>query len=594
MRDDRPRTWLPSMERISTLVTLALLTSLAGFAGCSEDSTKPGQPASGAPQENFEAQLDPSASSFVLTRVPGTQPGQAPAEVELVGSNLVSDPATEMISLDVGIRNVSRAVLSTPAQVWLSDFLPAGIEVLNADYLDPPIRETKAAAQAGPTRFGFDYSSLVGPDRQLSPGETSQHKTWQFHVPGLASFSFVAVATLGGEPDGPVIAGLAFTDVDGDGVRDPDDPPASGWITLRRPDGSIAATGTMDRGMYRVPVHDVGLHTMAFAPPELDCLCEVVVTTPNPLQVLLLPDENGQPLSYLHADFGMRITRIEEFLPAVLTDRPPDAIRQDPYRLADIDPAGDILTLRVGFSGCTPFHDFPLFMSGGFMESDPVQARLVLGHNDRGELCDAAFERTLRFDLSPVREAFERAYGRPGPVLLQLTDLQGNHHDFIYRWGPPPGGNLLPNGGFERDGQPTLGGWEVINPALTSVAPGGAPEGGSWALRLQADWAPTTGLVHAPIMGVVPGQAMRLSAWMRAEGSAGGGAIYLTSGAWTSLPVVSEAPIWTPVEMTLVPQIAPGDTLWVVLSSLHTEIVPRVGLFDRVALEWLHPPPQRR
>jgi hypothetical protein len=175
-------------------------------------------------------------------------------------------------------------------------------------------------------------------------------------------------------------------------------------------------------------------------------------------------------------------------------------------------------------------------------------------------------------------------------VLLQFTDLQGSHHDFLYRWGLPPAGNLLPNGSFERDGQPTIESWEMINPALTSVVPGGAPEGGSWALRLQADWAPTTGLVRAPVTGVIRGQALRLSAWMRADGDTGGGVMYLTSGSWTSDFIVSEAPVWMPVELITVPPIAPGDTLWVVLSSLPTEILPRVGLFDRVALEELPPP----
>jgi hypothetical protein len=353
----------------------------------------------------------------------------------------------------------------------------------------------------------------------------------------------------------------------------------------------VAATGSVEDGTYSFSVQDVGLHTLTLQPPGLGCpSCEVVVTTPNPLRVVLLPDENGRPLSYRQADFGVRIIQLGEPLPVVLTDRPPDEIRQDPYRLSDVVLNGDILTLRVGFSGCGPAHDFPLFMSGGFMESYPVQARLVLGHDDHGEQCDAAFERTLSYDLGPVRAAYEQAYGQPGLVVLQLADLEGNQHSLRYRWGQPAGGNLLQNGSFERDGQPTLEGWEVLNPALTALVPGDAPEGGSWALQLAADWAPTTALVRAPVVGVLPGQALRLSAWVRAEGDAGGGAIYLTSGSWTSETVVIEASEWTSAELIVDPRISPGDTLWVVLSSLHTEIVPRRGVFDRVVLEILPPP----
>ena len=51
---------------------------------------------------------------------------------------------------------------------------------------------------------------------------------------------------------------------------------------------------------------------------------------------------------------------------------------------------------------------------------------------------------------------------------------------------------------------------------------------------------------------------------------------------------------WTPVELIAAPRISPGDTLWVVLSSLHTEIALRSGLFDRVVLEVLPDPLARR
>lgn len=331
---ERPRACLIAGGRIPALVAIAALTALAAAGGCSEKTSRPHPSNRCAPQAAFDARLDPVAASFVLVRVPGTQPGRTSADVELVGSNLGSDPATGTVSLDVGIRNVSRFALPAPAQVWLDAFVPAGIEVSNADFTDP-------------SRQGFDYSSLGGADGVLSPGETSQTKSWQFRVPGLVSFTFAAVAT-----------------------------------------------------------------------------------------------------------FGVRIIPLEDPRSVVLTDRPPDEIRQDPYRLAAVDLAGDIITLRVGFSGCTPGQDFPLFLSGGFMESNPVQARLVLGHDDHGELCDAAFERTLRFDLTPVREAYERAYGRPGPVRLILTDLEGNRHELFYRPGLPSGVNLLPNGSFERDGLP--------------------------------------------------------------------------------------------------------------------------------------------
>jgi hypothetical protein len=63
--------------------------------------------------------------------------------------------------------------------------------------------------------------------------------------------------------------------------------------------------------------------------------------------------------------------------------------------------------------------------------------------------------------------------------------------------------------------------------------------------------------------------------------------IYLAAGSWASEAAFCGSRAWTPVEVRAVPPIAPGDTLWVVLSSMHTEIARRIGLFDRVVLEAL-------
>jgi hypothetical protein len=69
-----------------------------------------------------------------------------------------------------------------------------------------------------------------------------------------------------------------------------------------------------------------------------------------------------------------------------------------------------------------------------------------------------------------------------------------------------------------------------------------------------------------------------------------GGMIYMTTGSWTSEVVSCENNRWTPIELIAAPRLAERDTLWVALSSLHTEIVRRAGLFDRVALERIPTP----
>lgn len=441
-------------RRIPTFVLLAAVSLLA-FAGCSGDATRPGASDDGIPQATFDAQLDPARSTFVLERATATQPDGRPVEVELIGSNLVvADDSNELVSLDVSLRNVSRIELFSPALVLLGGFVPASVEVLNADLPPQPPGEDDGdstdpdGSNTGSARYGFDYSPLLGQDGILSPGETSGSRTWEFRAPNLQSFSFAAVASFGGNPpsDQATISGLVFHDLDGDGVRDRDEPPFTARMTLEHPDGTAIAINTNDRGQYRFEVRSTGLHAVTLNPPELGCPCELVVTTSNPLQVVVLPGPDGRPTSYEHADFGVRIVGHTDVPPVVLTDRSPDEIRQDDYWLGDIELTRDVLKLRVGFSGCSPDHAFPLYMSGGFLESEPVQARLVLGHDDHGEACDAAFERTLYFDLRPIREAYERMYGHPGVVILRLIDPRGDEHQVRYVWGPPVDPNHPPEG----------------------------------------------------------------------------------------------------------------------------------------------------
>src|SRR5262245_13871186 len=111
--------------------------------------------------------------------------------------------------------------------------------------------------------------------------------------------------------------------------------------------------------------------------------------------------------------------------PVGLVDSPLLVTPQDPYALLEATLTGDILTLRVGFSGCSPDHRFTLYAGRYFQESIPVQTPLVLSHDALGESCEAYFERTLRFDLDPIRLAHIRDYRGPGVVILRFHDAQG-------------------------------------------------------------------------------------------------------------------------------------------------------------------------
>ena len=61
-----------------------------------------------------------------------------------------------------------------------------------------------------------------------------------------------------------------------------------------------------------------------------------------------------------------------------------------------------------------------LWASGDFRESDPVQTWMLLAHDDLDDPCEALIERSVVFDLDPIRQAHIDAYGRPGVVVLHF------------------------------------------------------------------------------------------------------------------------------------------------------------------------------
>jgi len=290
----------PFWRRLRALWTLVALVSLG--SGC-DDATAPP-----AASPISAAEVDPATGRFVLERGEIVGPDGSVIAVDLLGSNLRVDSRTGRVSLDVALRHAGSVPLYAPARVWVGCFLPAEGSVANADLV---------SRRPGCRPWGFDYSSLMGDDFKLAPGETSQAKTWVFERPHLVSFGFS---------------------------------------------------------------------------------CEL--------------------------DFALQ----PSIAPVLLTDRQPEEIPQDHYLLGGFHLEGSILSLDVGFSGCSPDHPFTLYAGRRFMESWPVQTWLLLSHDDRDEACDAAFQRTVSFDLDPIRQEYRRVYGSAGTVRLRFRDFQGALH----------------------------------------------------------------------------------------------------------------------------------------------------------------------
>ena len=402
----------------------AVLVLLLG--SCSDPTEPSGTDADGG--AHFGGMIAPNSSTFVLERMETPVPGREPIRIELLGSNLQIDAATERVTLDVAIRNAGAATLYRPAWVAVGCF-DRSVTIVNADFIH---------RRPGCRNWGFDYSASFGEDGALLSGETSLVKPWTFHDPGLEPFAFSTEAHVSFEPDHPRISGVIFTDGNRNGVRDPyEDPFEFSGVVVRTPRGALITQKAGEDGSYAVHIEETGLYTVNF---QLTVLCDrrppscFCLTTPSPLQVLILPGPDGTPQSYEKADFGVVGYDCNDPYPSViLTGARPEEIPQDFYHLLEAKLSGDTFVLRVGFSGCSADHPFTLYAGRGFMESNPVATWMILAHDDRDEPCDAYFERTLQFDLYPILREHIREYGRTGVVRLDFRDWLGNGTVFYLR-----------------------------------------------------------------------------------------------------------------------------------------------------------------
>jgi hypothetical protein len=385
---------------------------LAGLllAGCS-DTTVPA-----ADNGNL---LDPGAGTFALKDIEVPGPGGLPVLLRLEGSELRSDPAAGTVSLSVQVRNLSGEAVSAPLIVWLSDLQPAGVRPLNADRTRPVDGVEPYDTEPDSTVYGFDYTELLG-GASLPDGEATPAKTWIFADPSLAAFSFAARVECGAFTGRARLGGQLFIDVDGNGRPSLGEPPfLAGGVQVSGPGGVVAWSSPDDSGHWELPIVEPGLYEITFQSLSMTPL-PVLLTTANPLNVVITAAPDGSLQSYLEAHFGIERGWLPPLPPMTVgfTDRRPADLHLAPWFLLEAGAQGSSLELLVGFSGCGPQHDFSLWMSGGFTETSPPRAHLTLVHETM-EACAAAFTDTLRFDLAPLYARYARQYGS-GPLVLVL------------------------------------------------------------------------------------------------------------------------------------------------------------------------------
>jgi hypothetical protein len=99
---------------------------------------------------------------------------------------------------------------------------------------------------------------------------------------------------------------------------------------------------------------------------------------------------------------------------------PADALQFNQVRIV-----GDTLEAEVSFGGGCAEHDFALVFANVFLESLPVQMHGLLSHDAKGDPCRAMLSRTLRFDLTPLKEKYRAAYGHASGTITLIGNWPG-------------------------------------------------------------------------------------------------------------------------------------------------------------------------
>ncbi|MFX0091218.1 MAG: hypothetical protein ACFFBD_05595 [Candidatus Hodarchaeota archaeon] len=98
---------------------------------------------------------------------------------------------------------------------------------------------------------------------------------------------------------------------------------------------------------------------------------------------------------------------------------------RDPYNIKNIKLNFDTLILNITYGGGCREHDFSLITTAVFMESNPVQVNVLLSHNANNDSCLALFTRTMAFNLSPLKEAWQEGYQKTsGTIIIHLEGLE--------------------------------------------------------------------------------------------------------------------------------------------------------------------------
>jgi hypothetical protein len=227
--------------------------------------------------------IDPGAGSFRVA-VSALAGGDG---VALDGTAVSVNRARGEIACRAALVNGSDRPLYAPLRLIVTDLGPDSVRILRADSHTP-----EGAAV-------IDWSSRLGGDDVLAPGETSARRPLVFAAPAGKAFALDAVLVSGIGPPHSALGGVVFLDHIPNGRRDRGEEGLPGIpITLRKDSRKAAETVTDNDGRYLFTGLPRGTYSV------LKNGSDLATVTPNPLRVALVPGDKGPPPSFLAADFA--------------------------------------------------------------------------------------------------------------------------------------------------------------------------------------------------------------------------------------------------------------------------------------------------
>ena len=98
-------------------------------------------------------------------------------------------------------------------------------------------------------------------------------------------------------------------------------------------------------------------------------------------------------------------------------------LANDPFGIEELRIVGDVLQVRVSYSGGCVEHSFGA-CAGGFQERVPVSTTLHIGHSENEDPCDGITDEWISIDLSELRVLYQqRFHAEEGVILLNLPQV---------------------------------------------------------------------------------------------------------------------------------------------------------------------------